>query len=657
MKIKSIELNNIRSHKSSRINFKDGVTILSGRTGSGKSSFLLSIEYALFGADVNLTNNMMLKRNTREGYVKLVFTESGMEYEVVRGLIKKGRNLTVNPDKLWIKKGGVKLPIISRSSEVNEKILKILQYPSDVKPKELFEVTSYAKQDEIRKLIEMTSENRQKYIDRVLQLSKYQLTWENLKELINELRNKLANLKGLTDSLPRIIDEYESRNRELKQKQATLKEVNEELKKINDESKKFKDAFLKKKEELEKALKSDNEFKQVKALINELRIQEKDFKSEIKEIRTELLSYAELKEVNVKELIRKQAMLNQEKLMIKDLIRTLQKELLNINELKGKCPLCKQEINEEHRQEIKEEYHSRMERESIKLDKLSSELRLLNEELSRVRIIEEELSRKKSLQNGLSSKKKSLNQLKSRIKSLLKRKDGIKTATDLDELRKEYEELINNDKKLSSELSALKEKHGILNNLVNELRVELKERKELIKNLSEKEDEIGLLEKNLSFITRVREDIRNIREVVRARFLEDFRAEFQKKYEEIRGEDDYVMEIQTNYEPIAYSGGIGAPINTLSGGEKTSVALAYRLALAEVAATVSDVARSELLILDEPTYGFDRDDIKALPQALRSIKTIPQMIIVSHEDELKSSADYKYQVNKRAGVSEVKLLD
>ena len=68
--------------------------------------------------------------------------------------------------------------------------------------------------------------------------------------------------------------------------------------------------------------------------------------------------------------------------------------------------------------------------------------------------------------------------------------------------------------------------------------------------------------------------------------------------------------------------------------------------MAEIAAKVSDVEKSELLILDEPTYGFDRNDIKSLHQTLKNIKTIPQILIVSHEEELKSSADYKYEIDK-----------
>jgi exonuclease SbcC len=156
----------------------------------------------------------------------------------------------------------------------------------------------------------------------------------------------------------------------------------------------------------------------------------------------------------------------------------------------------------------------------------------------------------------------------------------------------------------------------------------------------------------------MREDIRNIREIIRNNFLEDFKQEFQKKFEEIRKyEEEYSVDIKNDYEPIAFSlSGEEVPITNLSGGEKTSVALAYRLSLANLSAQISAIKPSEILILDEPTVGFDQEDIKALPTTLKNIKTIPQIIIVTHEEELKNAADYKFEVKKVSGKSVVTAI-
>jgi exonuclease SbcC len=159
----------------------------------------------------------------------------------------------------------------------------------------------------------------------------------------------------------------------------------------------------------------------------------------------------------------------------------------------------------------------------------------------------------------------------------------------------------------------------------------------------------------LDFLNKLRGNIKDIRQIIRSRFLNDFKNSFAKKFEEIRNNDDeYYVEINQDYEPVAYSSeGVEVPINHLSGGEKTSAALAYRLALSDLAGEMNNLMPSELLILDEPTTGFDNDDVKSLPVALSSLSSIPQIIIVTHEALLKEIADNSIDVIKENGVSKI----
>ena len=53
MIIHSIKLHNIRSYLEEKIEFPKGSTLLSGDIGSGKSTILLAIEFALFGLKRN----------------------------------------------------------------------------------------------------------------------------------------------------------------------------------------------------------------------------------------------------------------------------------------------------------------------------------------------------------------------------------------------------------------------------------------------------------------------------------------------------------------------------------------------------------------------------------------------------------------------------
>ena len=68
MIIKSVKLNNIRSYLDEKITFPIGSTLLAGDVGSGKSSILLAIEFALFGVRrVHLPGGALLRNGKKEG--------------------------------------------------------------------------------------------------------------------------------------------------------------------------------------------------------------------------------------------------------------------------------------------------------------------------------------------------------------------------------------------------------------------------------------------------------------------------------------------------------------------------------------------------------------------------------------------------------------
>jgi exonuclease SbcC len=113
--------------------------------------------------------------------------------------------------------------------------------------------------------------------------------------------------------------------------------------------------------------------------------------------------------------------------------------------------------------------------------------------------------------------------------------------------------------------------------------------------------------------------------------------------------------IDENFTPVVNQGGYELDIWSLSGGEKTSVALAYRLALNHMVKEVSGVDPSNLLILDEPTDGFSAEQLSKVRDVLREVGA-PQLIIVSHERELEGFADHLFRVVKENGASRVETV-
>ncbi len=113
--------------------------------------------------------------------------------------------------------------------------------------------------------------------------------------------------------------------------------------------------------------------------------------------------------------------------------------------------------------------------------------------------------------------------------------------------------------------------------------------------------------------------------------------------------------IDENFTPVVNQGGYELDIWSLSGGEKTSVALAYRLALNHMVKEVSGVDQDNLLILDEPTDGFSTEQLSKVRDVLREVRA-PQLIIVSHERELEGFADHVFRVVKENGASSVETV-
>ena len=91
----------------------------------------------------------------------------------------------------------------------------------------------------------------------------------------------------------------------------------------------------------------------------------------------------------------------------------------------------------------------------------------------------------------------------------------------------------------------------------------------------------------------------------------------------------------------------------MSGGEKTSISLAYRLALNEIIKRIANIG-DHLLILDEPTDGFSKEQLTQLKLVLESLE-VSQLILVSHEKELESFVDWIYVVSKYGESSKVEI--
>jgi len=663
--IEKVEIENIRSYERCEIDLSKGITTLTGRTGAGKSTILMAIEYALFGSE-GLNNSAILRRGTKLGKISLTFKEGNDTYNIIRTLKRQGKTITAEPSGSAIFKNNEVIPLLGRANDLNQKILEVLKYPSNVKAKELFETTSYTRQDEIRKLIEMSIEKRQEQIDKILMLSKYKDTWENLKDVINDFQNELLEKKTRLESESLIQKDIEL----LKQK---IKDNAEKLSKEEREHNQNLQAYQTLSSQIKEIEEKIETLTKKRRVVDELKGQIIHLRTEIEEIKNSKESLEKESQIlsqkikipknkeNLEEFKKKKMMLENEIEIFKQEKKKIINDFSKIKNLgEGKCPVCLQNVTLNHINSLKKEFE---EREKLIDEKIHQNQEIIEKLLPQIKELSEAVEIEDKLQK--------INELiKEKEKNLQDQRRKISEAQEKIKVLNFDEELLNTEEKklkkfkteeteLLSKINAQKRIIDLLTKENKAMTNELAEKTEILLKMEKSKEEIKKLERVITLLNRLREDIRNIREIIRRNFLEEFRQEFQRKFEEIRKyEEEYTVDINLNYEPIAYTKDREeVPISNLSGGEKTSVALSYRLALSNLAAQISAIKPPEVLILDEPTIGLDKEDIKALNEALQNIGTIPQIIIVTHEDELKDAANFKYEVKKERGLSKITKVD
>jgi exonuclease SbcC len=170
--------------------------------------------------------------------------------------------------------------------------------------------------------------------------------------------------------------------------------------------------------------------------------------------------------------------------------------------------------------------------------------------------------------------------------------------------------------------------------------------------LREKASEKKLLDKYIAVLNRIRDAYGKdgIQKMIRARakpLLEkatrDLFERFNLAYSDVKIDEDY------NISVIGPAG--EQDIDQISGGERVALAIALRLAIAQVLS-----GKIETIIMDEPTTHLDEQRRKELVSILSSFfreggRIIPQMLIITHHPEIEDVADTIYTVRKEDGFS------
>ena len=139
-------------------------------------------------------------------------------------------------------------------------------------------------------------------------------------------------------------------------------------------------------------------------------------------------------------------------------------------------------------------------------------------------------------------------------------------------------------------------------------------------------------------------DLRSFSRPLIQKHTRDFLEKFNFDY------SDLILDNEYNISIFGPDGEVN--IENVSGGEKIAIALSLRLGITQAMSK----GNIETILLDEPTIHLDSYRRQELIEVLHSMTVIPQMLIVTHDQELETAADTLIRVTKKDGISHVEEL-
>jgi len=203
MILESIVIDNIRSYGHEEILFPRGISLFEGDIGSGKSTILMSVEFALFGLGSQDAESFLAKKEG-SGSVNLEFSVDGSKYEIRRALTRKGSKVSQDPKNSWIRAGGQKEPL--SPADLKHRILQILKFNEPTDPRagsRIFRYAVFTPQEAMKEVLS-DKDRRLETIRRAFGIEDYITAVSNARQLQSRLDSRIAVLHERFRNMPEL---------------------------------------------------------------------------------------------------------------------------------------------------------------------------------------------------------------------------------------------------------------------------------------------------------------------------------------------------------------------------------------------------------------------------------------------------------------------
>lgn len=629
--LEELRLNGFVGYREARVEFTPGLNLITGRNSTGKTTLLEGILYGLFKEAPDGEDRLLVSRRARgtmQVYLKFR-NPLGDAVEILRkgGLTSDGGYRTADQR---MRVNGCEIPVSSQK-EMARQVAEHL----GVGPRS-FRTLVYVQQGELTDILQPTRAD----MDLILRITRFR----ELQTQLDEAKGILSKFDGRDAATEagtleeRIIPDLESNVSELRG------DVNKLVGEVEELSEKIEKAESPQLEELLKTIgERDNMMDSVEITLHQAQSRLKEWgvdtlegmKKSIKKLEKSITTSREKAEKKSKVAEELQSRF----LEIKTKTTSLEEEAREHASLLEKgvteCPTCGQRISKETLSDIidkkleeakelnpkvkeAEEAHRKAASEA---QRLQSEVNDLDAELKRAKRDRDVATEQLKTLAGLKVK---LEELLGKIGSSLQLLNLPFEAGDPDLKAKVAERLPLTPEEKEAHKKELREK-------TDELKTKKKRLQEREEKLEESRKLLEELRRRLERAVLAGELAKRIEEAVeerRSQLLRRIEGRALKIYGELTDQHIYAaLRIdRENYRVwVQPKGADWIPATRTGGGHQTLIALALRLAVLEV------LRWRRLLILDEPTYGVDEEN---LPQLLTHItqaaKHVSQVILVTH---------------------------
>jgi len=689
MILKNLQLRGIRSWEEGEIAFEEGFTAIVGPKGAGKSSIITAVEFALFGDEAFRDYDGLMREDARSSEAVLQVEDQGKGLVITRGLVRTGDRISQDPERLRLGVDGA-VQTVSKAGDLNRDVKAFLRVDD-----KLLEHTCLARQEELKQLLNMDARSRKEVVDSLLGFDSFEAAWKGLGEIIRDREGYLRRLreeaakydlellsKSYEENLGQIED-LKRRNRKVRERHEFEREklefVGLELKAFDRDARWYYEAKKEIEEKRRRLAEGVARAEGFKGKISSLKQSLEDMEEEEKQLEGQIGGlWADLAKIGYDE----------ERTMpsLKKSLETLNKTILEASNAisvdekmtedeqskesalsdREACPYCGQPLASHEAKRFRQERQKHVAnlRERIKKNSiiLDSSRQLLKMYRDSGEALDRFLYRIERLQSQIQSTRLQISDAQRELDAAQSVNNVLENQIKMKEVSlPTYDEALHSKKREEWMNQSTK---------VNNLQIEIQQTQTSLQNLetsltdlSNKIQEGRRTHEKTGEYRRMIEDLKHIRggcravlPTLRTLYLKSIERNIQKTYDDFNPASPFTILVDEDYTPTISVGNYARSYRDLSGGERTEIALAYRIGLGNAIYEARTGTPMDLLILDEPTesLGNEEEDraIERLATMLSNLK-IRQIIVITHDQIFAQFADNTIQVRKTGNKSSI----